>query len=610
MPEGHTERPGAISTANRNVLAATVLVDELLRNGVRDVCISPGSRSAPLTLAFARRAEARSHLHIDERCAAFFALGLARAARQPVALVCTSGSAAANYHPAMVEAFETGVPLIVLGADRPPRLVGSGANQTTEQRGLFGPHVLRSETFDLPRAEGPWLGWLRARLCHLVELATGPRPGPIHINLPFDEPLSMVHVRGDVGDALLTEHREAVFGRPGDAPFAPALRGDHTPSPEAVLTLMRAFARGPGLIVVGPLDAPPALAEGLLELAGRLGVPLVADPLSGLRSHASVIATADAILRAPDCERLRPRWVLSFGRAPVSKPLGRFLAGLPAGVVFQVDGTWRRDDPEHTGRIFVRADPAALLEALEQALEGRQGQALRGLADPVAGPELAAAWSLADSAARRSLERSIASGGFLEGEIVRGVLEVAPDDGLLWVASSMPVRDVDAFATAGASAVRVLASRGVSGIDGLVSTTYGAEAAGVGPTVGLLGDLAALHDVGGLAAVRRLGASATLVVINNGGGAIFEHLPLATTDAPLATLFVAEHEQTFEGVAAAFGLDYARPTSRAELSEALRQAIASSRAHLIEVWVDRAASLAWHRQAWRDAADAVSRALE
>jgi 2-succinyl-5-enolpyruvyl-6-hydroxy-3-cyclohexene-1-carboxylate synthase len=591
---------GRICQANPNLLATSVLVDELLRNGVRDVCISPGSRSAPLTLAFARRSEMRKHVHVDERCAAFFALGLARASRRPVVLVCTSGSAAANYHPAIMEAFETGVPLIVLGADRPRRLVDSGANQTTVQDGLFGPHVLRSETFDLPRAEAPWLRWLRGRICRLVELAGGPRSGPVHVNLPFDEPLSAVVVPGSVPIGLQEDDPASLFGRADGAPFSRTLPGVMGPSPEQLDRLESAFERGPGLIVVGPMDAPSALARALVALADRLQAPVLADPLSGLRGCSGVVGAADAILRGPAARSLQPAWVLSFGRVPVSKALFRFLGELPAGAMFHVDHSGRHDDPEHGGPTFLRCDPEALAAALEQ-----RGASV-GSAD--AGG-FRTRWMAAERAAADSLEASVEAGGFLEGQVVRTVLAALPDEGILWVASSMPVREVDTFQAAGSSSARVLASRGVSGIDGLVSSTFGAEAAGVGPTVGLLGDLATLHDVGGLAAVRRLGAGATLVVINNGGGGIFEHLPLAGTDAPVDAYFVAEHQQTFDGIAAAFGLGYARPTNAQDLQEALARAAEDSGAWLIEVPIDRAASLAWHRATWTAAADAASVAV-
>ncbi len=597
MSEVPGRASGAISTANRNLLAASVLVDELLRNGVSDVCISPGSRSAPLALAFARRPEMRCHVHVDERCSAFFALGLARAARRPVVLVCTSGSAAANFHPAVMEAFETGVPLLVFGADRPRRLVDSGANQTTEQLGLFGPHVLRAEAFDLPQATAPWLRWLRARVCRLVELATGPRPGPVHVNLPFDEPLSPRLVEGDVPAALLEEAPDAVFGRADGEAFSRSLPGRLVPSEPALLELREAMEAGAGLVVVGPMDASADFADALLRLASMLGVPLLADPLSGLRSRDGVIGSADAVLRGPTSERLRPRWVLSFGRVPVSKHLARFLGGLPGGSVFHVDPTGRRDDPEHGGPCVLRADPLAVVEALLEA------------EPPRCSAGLAARWRAADRAASSSLRSSVAGAGFLEGAVVAELLSAVPSDGLLWVASSMPIRDVDAFATAGTPSPRVLASRGVSGIDGLVSTTFGADAGHDGPTVGLLGDLATLHDIGGLAAVRRLDARATLVVLNNGGGGIFEHLPLAGTDAPMAEFFVAEHEQTFGALAAAFGLRYAQPTTASDLYNALVAAMHSEHAHLIEVPIDRAASLAWHQRAWRDATQAVDRAL-
>ncbi len=577
----------AVCTANRNLLATSILVDELVRCGLRDVCLSPGSRSAPLTLAFARRDDVKRHVHVDERSAAFFALGLARASRRPVALVCTSGSAAANYHPAVMEAFETGVPLIVLGANRPPRLVDTGANQTSEQAGLFGSHVLRFQPIGVPRAEARWLRWLRGRVCRLVEIATGPRSGPVHADLAFEEPLSAVELPGDVPQELGEQDPLALFGRADGGPFAAWEAGALALSEASLKQLAASLSSSRGVIVVGPLDAEPEAASALVELADAWQVPLLADPLSGVRGHPGTITAYDALLRSDSRARaLRPDWVLSFGRVPTSKPLFRWLGSSARAAQFVVDASGRRDDPCAVGPSYLRSDARSLASSLRPSTE-RDASWL-------------ATWREADQAAADSLARSVASApSFLEGAVVAALADALPADASVLVASSMPVREVDAFLRSGRPDLRWLANRGVSGIDGLVSTTLGIAAAG-GPTFGVLGDLAFLHDLGGLAAARRLGLEAVIVVINNGGGGIFQYLPVAETDAPMNELFVAEHDLDFAAAAALFGLDYAAPASPAELRAALGLPLDGVR--LIEVKVSRAESVLWHREAWAAAA--------
>lgn len=409
------------------------------------------------------------------------------------------------------------------------------------------------------------------------------------MNLPFDEPLSAVEVPGDVAEALLAPDCVAVQGRPGGAPWSPATPGLRSLDGDALRALRAALSRGPGVLVVGPLDADAALAARLRALAEHLAAPLLADPLSGVRGPGA-IGTADAILRGAPAA-LRPAWALCFGRVPVSKPLFRFVGGLDA--VFQVDPHGRRDDPEHGGPTFLRSDPGALAGALLTTAPATD----RAFADR---------WRRADVAASAVLDARTSDGPFLEGPLIRRIADLLPADAVVQAASSMPVREFDAF---DASGTRVLASRGVSGIDGLVSTTYGVDAGHEGPTLGLLGDLATLHDVGGLAAVRRLGSDATLVVINNGGGAIFEHLPLAKTEAPVREYFVVEHQQSFGDLARAFGLVYAAPTTADEFAAALTSALNTPGAHLIEVAIDRDASLRWHRATWLEVERAVAAAL-
>lgn len=559
---------------NRNLLAAGALLDELHRGGMLDVCVSPGSRSAPLTLA-ADRSPLRIHLHVDERCAAFYALGLAKATRRPVGLICSSGSAAANYHPAIMEACEAGVPLVVLGANRPPRLVDSGANQTSEQARLFGPHVLRFEAVEPPRVEGRWLRWLRGRAGRMLEIALR-GPGPVHFDLAFEEPLSPAARPEDGIAQLAATDPVAVFGRPDGRPFTDVAGGEPT-APGAAERLRVLAEGGRGVVVVGPLDADRRDAAGIAAIARALGAPLLADPLSGVRGAGGALGAYDLFLRSAAVrEHLRPHWLLCIGRPPTSKTLLQWMATIPERVV--VDPGGRRDDPEARGGTWLRAP----VRELARALAAGRAQEPPGDGGGVPWIEL---WRGLEGATRVAADRALdAAPADFEGRMVRALAQTLPGKTVLWTASSMPVREIDAFWPAGVAGPRLLANRGVSGIDGLVSSALGAAAAGR-PTVAVLGDLATLHDVGGLAAVRRLGAAACFVVWNNGGGGIFEYLPLTETDAPVERLFVTPHAQRFDGLAAAFGLQY-----RAVGGDGLAAEVAGclgGPATLIEVSIDR-----------------------
>jgi len=611
LRESPVARAGRLSRldplANRNLLAASVLADELVRCGIRDVCMSPGARAAPLVLAAVANARLDVHVHVDERCAGFYALGLARAARRPVALLCTSGSAAAHFHPAVIEAFETGVPLVLLTADRPPELLDCGAPQTTEQRGLFGPHVRGFTSIGLPKPEAGWLRWLRSRICRMVEIAEGPPAGPVHLDIHFDEPLSPVRIEGDVPADLADVDPIAVGGRPDGAPYAPWAAAELRP-PGAALdemaTLVRARPRG--VIVVGPLDANAEERTAIAFLARAAGVPVLADPLSGLRRPApdgvQVIGAYDAFFRSEAVlQGLRPEWILRLGRTPTSKHLVRWMGMHRDARQIVVDEQGRREDPNHVGALFVRARTAATCGVLGTAVRGGEVDAER--------QAWADRWRTVERATSTALSAGAASGpDHFEGGLVERIGELLPPDATLLAASSMPVRELDAFLTPAPRRLRVIANRGVNGIDGLVSTAFGIDAGTAGPMVALLGDLATLHDLGGLAAVPRLGRTGTIIVVNNGGGGIFHYLPMAETDAPTSELFSTEHDLGFRHAAAMFGLEYRAPATAAELAEILAECD-DDRARLVELVVDRADSVAHHKAIWRAAASAAEAAL-
>jgi 2-succinyl-5-enolpyruvyl-6-hydroxy-3-cyclohexene-1-carboxylate synthase len=573
---------------NRNILGALTLLDELARGGVTHLCLSPGSRSAPLALAAHDEPRIAVSVHTDERCAAFYALGLARASGRPVALVCTSGSAGAHYLPAVVEADASRVPLILLTADRPPRLLDAGAPQTMEQAPLFAPYVRFRQAIPTPEPTGPWLRWLRARVGRALEAAWGPHPGPVHLNLHFDEPLSTAHVPGDVPDDLADRDPLAVHGRADGRPFSPALHGDLQLPGTALIELRELLfgARRP-VVVAGP-----QAGRGALTLAVALGAPLLADPMSGLRCPgAPVVSGYDGFLRSPTVQgRLAPDLVVHVGRTPTCKHIGRWLERHVGVTRVAIDASPDREDPQNLGTLYVRADAAWLAGRI-------------GMRQELPPSDWLMTWLDAEVVVRDARTRAVTQApvGF-EGSLFAALERCWTPDARLLVASSMPVRQLDAFWEGGPQ--EVFANRGVNGIDGLVSTAFGTAAADPSrPTWALLGDLAMLHDLGGLAAAGRGGAPLVFVVVNNGGGGIFRYLPLAHTEAaaadgPFESSFLTPHQTRFEHAAAMFGLEYARPESMAALKEALRPA--ADRSRIVELVVDPEDSVARHLGFWED----------
>lgn len=587
---------------NRNLLAAGVLIDELVRCGVMALCLSPGSRSAPVALAAHGDDRIDVTVHTDERCAAFFALGLARASQRPVALACTSGTAGASYLPAVIEAAHSRVPLVVLTADRPPELLDCGAPQTMDQHGLFGRHMRFAQAIGAPRADAGWLRWLRTRLDRAVEAATGANAGPVHLDLHFDEPLTADVVDGEVPSGLAESDPIGVLGRADGRPLSP---WTHSLPTVPRLALNRIGDRLAGalrpVIVAGP-GAVHDLAgyEAVIGLARLLGAPILADPLSRLRTGSGppVISGYDAFLRSPVVAgALAPDVVLHLGRTPTCKHTWRWLERHPNAERIAVDPSPQREDPALHGTEFVRADPGWVAAALAPRIRRSD-----------AAEDWIQRWADAEAAVEEARAQTLdeAPTGF-EATLVAALAEAMPSNARLLVASSMPIRQLDAFWAGGPQ--QVLANRGVNGIDGLVSTAFGTAAADPErPTWAVIGDLALLHDLGGLIAAPRLGLGMVLVVINNGGGGIFSYLPLASTAAAepggaFEPLFLTPHATDFRGAAQMFGLDYICPTDADGLAAALTQV--AGRTRLVELRVDREDSVARHRQFWARVADVV-----
>ncbi|WP_101297584.1 2-succinyl-5-enolpyruvyl-6-hydroxy-3-cyclohexene-1-carboxylic-acid synthase [Halegenticoccus soli] len=564
-----------MTAPNRNTLWARAFVDELAKAGVSAVCITPGSRSTPLTAAFARREDVRVFSHLDERASAFFALGRARRTGDVTPLVCTSGTAAANYHPAVIEASRARVPMLLLTADRPPELRDSGANQTIDQEKLYGDAVRWYKDLPEPEAEPRKLRSLRTAAARALAEATGTPAGPVHLNFPFRKPLEPTEVPGDVPDdlpELAAEGRGEAFVR--TTAGAPELDDRDLRRVADALSVER------GLIVAGPADPPGFDVEALAALGHATGFPILADPLSGLRfgGHTRVLPVFggyDAYLdRSVADEWPDPEVVVRFGAPPTSKPLRKYLAATGARQLL-VDPAGEPREAEFAATDLVTADPSRLAARLSRLVSGPDGGEWR---------------ERFERAERAHWEALDETDEFFEGRILADVAALAPDPSTVFVSNSMPVRDADRFARPAAKALTVLGNRGASGIDGITSAALGAGSATTDPLTLVTGDLAYYHDLTGLLAVGRCGVDATIVLVNNDGGGIFHALPIEAFDPPFTSQFKTPHGLDFEPTGDLFGLDYVRATDRDAFRDAYRAAVEADGSHVIEVATDAESS--------------------
>jgi 2-succinyl-5-enolpyruvyl-6-hydroxy-3-cyclohexene-1-carboxylate synthase len=579
-------------------LLLRAFVDELARCGMRAACTAPGSRSAPLVLSLTAERRLRCYSHVDERCAGFFALGLAKASGLPVAVACTSGTAAAELLPAAIEAREARVPMLLLTADRPPELREVGAGQAIDQLKLFGGAA--KWFFEVAPADAgeSRLRWIRALACRAFWTALQPRAGVVHLNFPLREPLVL--------DGELAADDTA---RPDGAPYIARGRGGR-PSSASIGELGALLADAKrGVVVAGRHERPGSLAGPASAFAAAVGWPLLADPLSGARRGEAAIAHYDALLRERAfMDAVQPDLVLRVGDLPVSKPLREWLAGLAdvRQVALDLEDAWQ--DPAAALSHSLRLDPA---HALSRLASGDSPAA-----PPAAHPEWLAVWRSADERASEAI-LGVLGGGLSEPAVAAELGVLLPAEATLFVASSMPVRDIETFWPARADPPRVLCNRGASGIDGTVSAAFGAAA--FGPTVLLIGDVALAHDIGGLLAARRLELNLAIVLLNNDGGGIFDFLAVSGTAMALAPDSSApagggdvytRHVATPTGLdfavaASLYGFAHDLPADVADFRVALEGALAGERRTIIEVAGDRATNVALHRRVW----DAVSAAL-
>jgi 2-succinyl-5-enolpyruvyl-6-hydroxy-3-cyclohexene-1-carboxylate synthase len=602
-----------MSEATDTYLLLRAFVDELARCGMRAACTSPGSRCAPLVLTLARERRLRCYSHIDERCAGFFALGLAKASGLPVAATCTSGTAAAELAPAAIEAFQARVPLLLLTADRPPELRENGAGQAIDQLKLFGDAAKWFFEVGTHDASPERLRWMRTLACRAYHTALEGRPGVVHLNFPLREPLVIdeelpddLTARPDGRPYVRRLPTAAAAATDGSLVAADAVGSENDGRMTDLRKLVAQAKRG--VLVAGRHERSTPLGQVAAAFCEASGWPLLADPLSGARRGTAAIAHYDALLRDDAfAAGVVPDLVLRVGDLPVSKPLRTWLAGL--GEIPQValdpEGAWQ--------------DPASILTeslALEPASALAELTALQRAANtPAADTDWLASWRAADEQAAEAILGMLGPHEALsESAIAAELGTLLPATATLFVASSMPVREIETFWPARDDPPCVLCNRGANGIDGIVSSAFGAAASRDRPVVLLIGDVALAHDIGGLLAAGRLGLKLTIVLVDNGGGGIFDFLPIS--HAPMAAKddIYARHIATptgldFERAAALYGLAHERvetvPTFRAALESAFSPQVGSA---IVQVATDRARNVELHRQIWAGVARELDRA--
>jgi 2-succinyl-5-enolpyruvyl-6-hydroxy-3-cyclohexene-1-carboxylate synthase len=581
-----------VDATNRNTALASALVEELARSGVRHACVSPGSRSAPLARALWLDPQIRVWTHVDERCAGFFALGIAQRTGEPAVVLATSGTAAANLHPAVAEASEGRMPLIVITADRPPELRGRGAGQTIDQLKLYGSAVRWFCEVGVAHADDQGLLHYRSAGVRAVAESRARPPGPVHLNVALTEPLAPDPAPGEV-TAATSLARE---GRPGGRPLTAVPPAVPEPSDELIASFAELVSECTRGVILAGRQPDTGLGATVAALAQACGYPILPEPTSHLRcgthDRSLVVPAYDLVFRDLPAE-LAPELVIRVGDMVTSKPVRTWLADHPdcRQVVIDPDGAW--NEPTTTADLIARARPDTLLRVFAEQLAPRADRDWRE------------AWLSASAAAEGAVDAffDTLADELFEPRVHRDLSVLLPSGSTVFVASSMPIRDLESFLPASAQELRFLANRGANGIDGLISSGLGAAAAGAGPTYVLTGDLGLYHDMNGLLAMHRLGVEATVVVLNNGGGGIFDFLPIARHREGYEELFGTPTGLDLAKVADLYGVAFTRIRAYADLPDAL------ARPGIVEVPLDRPRNVELHREVFARAAAAAREAV-
>ncbi len=580
-----------MATINTDMTVVIAFLESLFQSGVHNVCISPGSRSTPITIAAARHGKIRVWTLLDERSAGFFALGMARILHEPVALVCTSGTATGNYLPAVMEAYKTHVPLLIITADRPPELLGVGSNQTVEQTNLYGHHVKHFITMPVPDGDPTLINHATATAARITSIALTLSQGPVHVNWPLREPLL------PPTDIDLSIHAPVMYRQ---------VRTIANDQADFFSQLFSTTVKG--LIVCGPLDDHEDAAS-IRALATKLGYPLLADPLSQQRSLGTesslVIDMYDLLLRGAfstnqeERERLlsplKPDLIIRFSHTPTSKALGQYMSSLSSVrhiIIDPSDQSW--EDPYFLATDVVQADNQSFCDSIGARLVVRETT------------DWAKRWQNVNATLVKAQEQARQqTDGLFEGSIVEVLANTLVDDSILFIGNSMPIRDIDSFFVQTPRKIMLLANRGVSGIDGVVSTAVGVAAASpLQSVVLLIGDLSFYHDLNGLLATKLHNVSLTIVLINNDGGGIFSMLPSAS-QKDVTPYFATPHGLDFAFVSQMYGATWHDIVDLSAFREALQEAMGMSGLHMLQLRSDRELNARLHEQIYQSCFAAI-----
>ncbi len=579
-----------IDFTNTNLIWTSILAETLYRLGLTIAIVCPGSRSAPLAIAFANHSHIEAIPLLDERSASFFALGIARQSHRPVVLICTSGTAGANFYPAVIEAKESGVPLLILTADRPPELRDCNAGQAIDQHKLYGAYPNWQTELAIPSLELPMLAYLRQTLIHAWGKALYPVPGVVHLNLPFREPLAPTP-QPQAQALATTFNTQAFFAsiNPFQQPVASSQQPDSLLLPFTFYLLPSSpTPHSPNGIIIAGSDqpqAPEAYCRAIAQLSQTLGYPVLAEGLSPLRNYAdlnpNLITTYDLILRNSTlAEKLAPATVIRIGGMPTSKQLRTWLDEIqPRQWIIDPDG--RNLDPLHGRTTHLRMSIDAFLQILSEQ-------------PPIQTPYLDR-WRVVETQVRQAIDQTMhETETLVEGKAAWLLSQVLPAGTPLFINSSMPVRDVEWFWAPGNSHVQPFFNRGANGIDGTLSTALGI-AHRQQSSVMLTGDLALLHDTNGFLLRSHLHGHLTIVLINNNGGGIFEMLPIAQNNPSFEEFFATPQAIDFAQLCATYGVEHERITTWQQLEQRLNPLPANG-IRVLELNTDRKADAQWRQK--------------
>lgn len=569
-----------------NTYYVTNFVSELALNGLEDVVISPGSRSTPLALTFAEHPTIKEWIHFDERSAAFFALGLAKKKNKPVALVCTSGTAAANFYPAIVEAHYSRIPLIVLTADRPHELRDNGAPQSIDQIKMYQNYVKYFHEMAIPEASEKMIRYARRQASRAYTIANEANKGVVQLNFPFKDPLipdlSLNQLWGEENKTVLTH-----------------VTSKEEVSAESIVSIVELIKdKKRGVIVCGEIKTEEERLA-ILKLANQLQVPILADVLSNLRKNEAVnefvISTYDTILKDDEVkESLRPEFIIRFGSMPVSKPYLQWITDFTPEIHIVVDEDLGFREPTGIETTVVYSEPVKFIEKILASKEEFDFC-----------QKWSRLWMRLDEEVRSILTTT--NNELTEGTTALVLAENSQNGDLIFVGNSMPIRDMDTFYLPAKTSVEIIANRGANGIDGVIATAIGVAATDQKLTL-LIGDISFLHDYTSLFIARQYNIPIRVVVVNNNGGGIFSFLPQANEKKHFEALFGTPFSPPIEKLAKAVGGNYVQPKTVDELSEILAQPI--KQIEIVEVITDREENVSWHKRKWQEATKKIKLILK